>query len=312
MRKLLLLILIFNAVACVRTKRMLHFNQAKKIKPPATEVVKPATEDREIPAEMLYSDSPEVKRALWEFQKTGKAAIIKKTGFTRFPFGEHEPVVYCNPLRLCDIELEPGEKVIDFASGDNLRWNFFVSVSGNEETDGEGPTHHIILTPRELDIATNFLITTDRRTYNLKLVSKETDYYPRVKFYYPEKSLKRIADNYRDILKKNQTKKDSICFPSLALENLYFNYQLKSRKHVSWRPIRVFDNGEKVFVQMPKSQELPVLLVKSSGSNSAEIVNYRSKCNYLIVDKIFEEAILVSGEGRSKKEVLITRHASRE
>lgn len=297
-------ICLFLFSSCVSTKRMLHFNQAKRIESPKKKVSAKKAAEREVVAEFLYPESPEVKKALFEFQKTGKAAIIKKAGFIRFPYGEHEPVVFCSPVRLCDIELEPGEKVIDFASGDNLRWNFFLSVSGSEKNQ---QVHHLVVTPRELEIATNLLITTDRRSYNIKLVSKETDYYPRVKFYYPEDTFKRVSSAYEEVVRKEEEKKNSICFPKLVLEELSFNYELTDRKRARWKPTRVFDNGEKVYIKMPKTQEYPILLVRSNGSKDAELVNYRTKCNFFVVDKVFDEAILVSGEGKARKEVIIKR-----
>lgn len=306
MRKIIYVLLLLQVAACARQEKILHFNQASEFEIPK-EKVKENDIDMPSQAEFLYADSPEIKQALREFKKTGKAAIIKKAGFVQFPYGEYEPVVYCNPLRLCDIELEPGEKVIDFGSGDNLRWNFFVSVSGSENAEAKLPVHHLMITPRELDLSTNFIITTDRRTYNLRLVSMEKDYYPRVKFYYPHQTLERFSKLNAERLEENANKESNLCFPDLSLEKLYFDYQMESNRKVDWKPIRVFDNGEKVFIQMPKSQELPILLVQSSGSSNAEIVNYRAKCNYLIVDKVFEQAILVTGEGRRKKQVLITR-----
>lgn len=306
MRKIIYILLLLQILACARPEKVLHFNQASEFEMPRTKII---AKDSETPssAEFLYADSPEIKQALREFKKTGKAAIIKKAGFVQFPYGEHEPVVYCNPLRLCDIELEPGEKVIDFGSGDNLRWNFFVSVSGSENSEAKLPVHHLMITPRELDLSTNFIITTDKRTYNLRLVSMEKDYYPRVKFYYPHQTLERFSKLNSQSVQEGEERENNLCFPDLSLEDLYFDYQMESNRKVDWKPIRVFDNGEKVFIQMPKSQELPILLVQSSASSNAEIVNYRSKCNYLIVDKVFEQAILVTGEGRRKKQVLITR-----
>lgn len=307
MKKIICILFLFQLLACARSQRTLHFNQAEKLEEPLVAAVEPSA-DLTNTAEFLYADSPEIKRALSEFKKTGKAAIIKKAGFKQYPYGEYEPVVYCNPLRLCDIELEPGEKVIDFGSGDNLRWNFFVSVSGSEASDSKEPVHHLMITPRELDLTTNFIITTDRRTYNLRLVSKEKDYYPRVKFYYPHKTLERFSKLNALALEQDAGNQKNVCFPDLALEDLNFDYRLETNKKVDWKPLRVFDNGEKVFIQMPKSQELPILLIKSAGSSNAEIVNYRSRCNYLIVDKVFDQAILVTGEGRRKKEVLISRN----
>ena len=51
---------------------------------------------------------------------------------------------------------------------------------------GEQSTSVIILKPQESGLDTNLLITTDRRAYYLRLVSKPQDYVARVAFSYPD------------------------------------------------------------------------------------------------------------------------------
>jgi type IV secretion system protein VirB9 len=59
----------------------------------------------------------------------------------------------------------------------------------------------------------------------------------------------------------------------------------------------VFDDGRQVFIQMPASisaSELPPLFVLSSAGE-AELVNYRVRGNYYIVDRLFGAAELRHG-----------------
>jgi len=87
---------------------------------------------------------------------------------------------------------------------------------------------------------------------------------------------------------------------------LNFAYAV-SGANVLWKPIRAFDDGSHVYIQMPpgmKSSEAPALLV-NAGSGT-QMVNYRVKGNYYVVDRLVTDAILVSGVGRDQDRVTIT------
>ena len=51
---------------------------------------------------------------------------------------------------------------------------------------GDDATSVIVLKPQVPGLDTNLLVTTDRRAYYLRLVSKPEDYVARVAFLYPE------------------------------------------------------------------------------------------------------------------------------
>jgi type IV secretory pathway VirB9-like protein len=101
--------------------------------------------------------------------------------------------------------------------------------------------------------------------------------------------------------------------PEVNLNNLNFNYSIASdgffRSFPSWKPTRVFDDGSHTYIQFSASmsnKDMPVLFVLN-GSNQ-ELVNYRSKAPYFVVDKIFKQAVLVMGVGRSQRKVFITNN----
>ena len=73
----------------------------------------------------------------------------------------------CTPLRACDIELQAGEVVTGVALGDTERWVTSPLDSGA----ADDPTSHVIVKPKDYDLATNIVIGTDRRTYHLSLLS---------------------------------------------------------------------------------------------------------------------------------------------
>ncbi|ESY62208.1 hypothetical protein X743_34810 [Mesorhizobium sp. LNHC252B00] len=65
-----------------------------------------------------------------------------------------------------------------------------------------------------------------------------------------------------------------------------------------WRPTRVYSDGERTYIQFPRSlvgQNAPVLFVVSGGQN--RLVNYRMKGDMMIVDYNVDRAVLVSGVG---------------
>ena len=97
--------------------------------------------------------------------------------------------------------------------------------------------------------------------------------------------------------------------PSTALENMYWNYEIKGGD-VSTRPVHVMDDGAKTYIQMPVEtihRELPVLVVK--GPNGSEMINYRVKDNMYIVDRLFDRAALLLGSGKHQMKVELIRRA---
>ena len=77
----------------------------------------------------------------------------------------------------------PGEKIVGEPQiGDSVRWNLAPALYGN----GEEATSVIVLKPQSAGLDTNLLVTTDRRAYYLRLISKPEDYVARVAFAYPD------------------------------------------------------------------------------------------------------------------------------
>lgn len=87
-----------------------------------------------------------------------------------------------------------------------------------------------------------------------------------------------------------------------------FNYSIRSGdEHI--RPVRVFDDGAKTYIQMPadlQHREAPVLLVVGSDGKG-EMTNYRVKDQIYIVDRLFDRANLVLGSGKKAQKVEISR-----
>src|SRR3546814_15366166 len=69
-----------------------------------------------------------------------------------------------------------------------------------------------------------------------------------------------------------------------------------------WRPARAFDDGRQVFIEFPagiSQGEMPPLFV-TGAAGDAELVNYRVRGRYMVVDRLFAAAELRLG-GRDRK-----------
>ena len=170
----------------------------------------------------------------------------------------------------------------------------------------------IVLKPQEPGLDTNLHITTDRRAYYLRLVSKPQDYIARVAFSYPEEEnnqkwqqhlLAQQQSQARDIKREAQT------MPAImTVEKLNFSYKVRGGNE-QMRPVRIFDDGAKTYIQMPpevKNRETPVLMVLGSDGKG-EMTNYRVQQQTYIVDRLFERAQLILGAGKKAQKVEITR-----
>ena len=105
-----------------------------------------------------------------------------RDGRVLYAYGAGLPTVVCAPLRVCIIELQAGERLVGEPHiGDSVRWNLSPALYGN----GDDATSVIVLKPQSAGLDTNLLITTDRRAYYLRLLSKPEEYVARVAFAYP-------------------------------------------------------------------------------------------------------------------------------
>jgi len=228
----------------------------------------------------------------------GSTGLVTKgaDGKVIFLFGEIQPSVVCSPLQVCDIELQGGEVVRDVLVGDTVRWKVEPATSGA----AGGQAIHLIVKPFESGLVTSMVVTTSRRTYHIQLKSHPSQYMARVGFEYPEDvSTKLAAINAR-------LEASTIPGAGVPAEGLNFSYSLSGR--ASWRPTRVYSDGQRTYIQFPRSisgQDAPVLFVVSGGQN--RIVNYRMKNDMMVVDYNVDRAVLVSGVGWRKEKITIRR-----
>nr|WP_280971489.1 P-type conjugative transfer protein TrbG [Cupriavidus gilardii]WDE72631.1 hypothetical protein [Cupriavidus gilardii] len=225
----------------------------------------------------------------------------------RFPFGMGIPTLVCAPLRACDIELQPGEKITNPVIGDSVRWVSAFSTSG----EGDTATPHVTVKPLHAGLKTNMQIFTNRRVYKIDLESSDTKHMPAIGFYYPHDMAQSWARNVNAAQKAEQDEdqRKIADMPLLRPDQLNFKYSIDGDSNVAWYPVRAFDDGTRVYIQMNpgmKSSEAPALVLIGKDGNS-ELVNYRVKGSYYIVDKLFDRAALIVGVGRNQTKVEIRK-----
>lgn len=111
-------------------------------------------------------------------------------GVYRIPFGTAAaPILACSPDKVCSIQLEANEKVLDKVSGDTVRWQIVTGVAGSRAN-----VPMIFFKPVDVGtvvdpIQTNLIITTDRRIYEMRLQAVKSVSRTRYGFTYGGKNL---------------------------------------------------------------------------------------------------------------------------
>jgi len=211
--------------------------------------------------------------------------------------------VYAQPLRACDIVLEPGENVLEapFVS-DSVRWQLGAGVSYERGT----PVQHVYVKPSETGIEASLIINTDKRVYHIILRSFSSVHMPITRWRY-----------YSSAMPNN-----SIPPPSRGTDSpppqgapagpdpryLSFNYKITYSwfKKPRWLPKLVFDDGGKTYITFPESvlnRELPAVF-----ENRKDVLNYRVIDNLVVIDQLVENITIKIG----RTEISIAKKSAHE
>jgi len=194
--------------------------------------------------------------------------------------------VYAAVGRVTVISLQPGEELVTVAAGDTVRWIVGDTSSGS----GADLRVNVLVKPIRAGLKTNLVITTSRRTYLLELTSTQKTWMASVSWDYPRDRMLAL---------QRQAQAASAAAPvdtGLSLQNLRFRYAI-SGSNPPWKPLRAFDDGEKVYIQFPAGiaqGELPPLFV-IGAQGDGQLVNYRFRSPYYIIDRLFGAAELRLG-----------------
>jgi type IV secretion system protein TrbG len=195
--------------------------------------------------------------------------------------------LYAAPEQVSDIALQPGEKLVAVSAGDTVRWVIGDTSSGA----GETARAHILVKPFAPGLATNMVITTDRRAYHLALESTDKTAMAAISWTYSQ-------DRLLALQRQNERAEEARpVADNVALTNLRFRYAITG-DNPPWRPVRAWDDGNKVYIEFParldQGEAPPLFVVGPLGQS--QLVNYRVSGNHYIVDRLFGAAELRLGE----------------
>jgi type IV secretion system protein VirB9 len=194
--------------------------------------------------------------------------------------------VYASPGRVTVVSLQPGEELVTVAAGDTVRWIVGDTSSGT----GADLRVSVLVKPTRSGLKTNLVVTTNRRTYLIELTSTEKAWMASVSWDYPKDRMLAL---------QRQAQAAQVAAPvdaGLSLEKIRFRYAITG-SNPPWKPLRAFDDGEKVYIQFPggiAQGELPPLFV-IGAQGDGQLVNYRFRSPYYIVDRLFGAAELRLG-----------------
>lgn len=194
--------------------------------------------------------------------------------------------VYTSPGRVSDITLQQGEELVTVSAGDTVHWIVGDTTSGS----GTSQRVNILIKPIRAGLKTNLVITTNRRTYLLELTSTPQTWMASVSWDYPKDSLLSL---------QGQAKQAEAIAPvstGMTLDQIRFRYAITG-SNPPWKPVRAFDDGERVYIQFPggiAQGELPPLFV-IGPQGDGQLVNYRYRAPYYVVDRLFGAAELRLG-----------------
>mgnify|MGYP005811454303 CR=1 FL=1 len=246
----------------------------------------------------------------WAKNRAGPAR--GEEGATVFVFGSTLPTIVCAPLYVCDLALQEGESVNDLNVGDSVRWKITPATQGG----GDSLITHVMIKPTDVGLVTNLVITTNRRTYIIKLLSRAQDWMPRVAFEYPD-DVDGLWRAYRASVAEKQLvwTARTVSGP----EKFDFGYTISG--DAPWKPTRVYTDGVKTYIVFPPnvgSKELPSLVEIGDDNSflgldslfngpSLQLVNYRFVDHRFEVDKVLRRARLTAGVGNGGESVTIAR-----
>lgn len=167
-----------------------------------------------------------------------------------------------------------------------MRWVIGDTTSGS----AADKRTHVLVKPFSAGLVTNLVITTDRRSYHISLSSTATTAMSALSWTYPQDAI--LA------LKRAQVVEEKVApvAAGIEVEQLHFNYVLTGDRP-AWRPVRAFDDGRQTFIEFPATLAVgeapPIFVVGQKGE--VQLVNYRVKGHFYVIDRIFDVAELRLG-----------------
>ena len=252
-----------------------------------------------------------------------------------FPFGSGEPVVTCTLLRVCVIELQPGEVVVNEPiAGDAVRWIIEGAKAGPD-----GRNALIVVKPKFCRITTNLIVPTDRRIYDVTLDSPpcrtgqgdqynpQQPYARHMRFTYPDDSGTTRAPHVAlDVGEVHETGMPNSAAPRTDSAQRSYRVVRKRRGlfglfrreplDFPWQPAAVYDDGAHMYFELPpeaRHQAAPVLYaLEADGSRG--LLNYTvgqtpAGDGLYVTDRVVSRVLLLLRSGDREHRLVVERHS---
>lgn len=197
--------------------------------------------------------------------------------------------IYCQPYRVTDLQLEPGEQVIEMPFLSEAKvWEIGAGVSRVGGVD----TQHFFLKPAYSGLETSFIIITDKRVYHLMLKSFKDVYMTQVKWEYPNTMPFTLTSEVLNGKINNVSKETFSVDPTYLSFDYKMNYSVFKRPY--WLPQRVYDDGKRTYIVMDETilhMTSPVLFNKQN-----ERINYSVNKNLIVINELIEKVTLRVGK----------------
>lgn len=182
------------------------------------------------------------------------------------------------------IRLEPGENMLEEPYCSEIdAWRISRGIAYKDGV----PQHVVAIKPDYSGLNSTLIIVTDRRIYQMEIVSTKETYMPTVQWIYPRRAeLMESASSYKD------GKQLGTEITGVSQSLLSFDYVMKhpAKKKPVWCPTMVYDDGVRTYIVLAEDallQEFPVIFNEKN-----EIVNYRTKDNMVVIDRLIEKVTL--------------------
>jgi type IV secretion system protein VirB9 len=189
------------------------------------------------------------------------------------------PYVEVQEGDVCDIILQPGERINQVVIADSLRWKITDGLSHD--------TPHVFIKPTEANLHTSLIITTNLRSYHIRFASVSGEGREVIGFYYPEAPRRIIVHQSAPINLPQWT----------CAAPLDSHYKFKTSKHNNaFTPLSACNDGVRTYINMNHIDgALPVLYTVGADGTDQLVGNatWNPPHNEFIIDGVPNSLALV-------------------
>lgn len=213
------------------------------------------------------------------------------TGDTRLVTFEYDPentyLVLSRPKAHTHIMMPEGELLESVMAGDTASWE--ITPSKNLK--------HLFIKPKYEDIETTLTLLTTNKTFQVVIRStgEGRKWYQQVAWEVPKGFVfdigANIPKNNPQLENTQRLQAGEKIDTAVGIDPTKLNYAYTVTGSESFKPTQVFDDGQKVWLQMPKGLvEMPAVFAKEG--RDLVLVNYLVKNDFIQIQQLVERIVL--------------------